>query len=63
MVLMNFVAFVVFKILYNLVSMKNVLNTITADTSKIWKTVQGGLIFIFDELLRSGISFVSFLVC
>ena len=34
---------------------------ITADISKIWKTVQRDLIFIFDVLLRSAISFVSFL--
>ena len=35
---------------------------ITADISKIWKTLQRDLIFIFDVLLRSTISFVSFLV-
>ena len=35
---------------------------ITADISKIWKTLPPGLIFIFDALLRSAISFVSFLV-
>ena len=35
---------------------------ITADISKIWKTVQRDFIFIFDVLLRSTISFVSFLV-
>ena len=35
MVLMNFVAFVFFKILYNLVSIQNALNEITADISKI----------------------------
>ena len=35
---------------------------ITADISKIWKTVQCDLIFIFDVLLGSVISFVSFLV-
>ena len=35
---------------------------ITADISKIWKTVQRDLIFIFDVLLRSAIGFVSFLV-
>ena len=59
MVLMNFVAFVVFKILYNLVSMQNVL---TAGISKILKTVQRDLTFIFDVLLGSAISFVSSLV-
>ena len=56
MVLMNFVAFAVFKILYNLFSMQNLL---TADISK---TVQRDLIFIFDVLLGSAISFVLFLV-
>ena len=35
---------------------------ITADKSKIWKTVQGDLKFIFDALLGSAIGFVSFLV-
>ena len=35
---------------------------ITADISKIWKTLQCDLIFIFDVLLRSAISFVSFFV-
>ena len=60
MVLMNFVAFVVFKILLNLVSMQNLLNA--NNLSKIWKTVQGDLIFIFDVLLGSAIGFVSFLI-
>ena len=35
---------------------------ITADISKIWKTLERDLIFIFDELLGSAIGFVSFLV-
>ena len=35
---------------------------ISADISKIWKTVQCDLIFIFDALLGSAIGFVSFLV-
>ena len=35
---------------------------ITADISKIWKTVQGNLIFIFHVLLGSAIGFVSILV-
>ena len=34
---------------------------ITSDISKIWKTLQRDLIFIFDVLLRSAFSFVSFL--
>ena len=58
MILINFVAFVVFKILYNLVSMQSLLNA-----NNCWyKGVQGDLIFIFDALLGSAISFVSFLV-
>ena len=59
MVLINFVAFVVFRILYNLVSMQNLL---TADIKKIWKTVQRDLIFIFEVLLGSTIIFVSIFV-
>ena len=51
--------FAVFKILHNLVSTHNVLN---AGISKIWKTLLRDLIFIFDVLLRSAISFVSFFV-
>ena len=35
---------------------------VTADISKIWKTVQRDLIFIFDVLLGSTIGFVSVLV-
>ena len=35
---------------------------ITADISKIWKTVPGDLKFIFDALLGSVIGFVAFLV-
>ena len=35
---------------------------ITADISKIWKTVQCGIIFIFDVLLGSAIGFELFLV-
>ena len=59
MVLMNFVISVVFKILFNLVSMENLLN---ADISKFWKTVQRDLIFIFDALLGSVIGFASLVV-
>ena len=59
MVLINFVTFVVFRILYNLVSMQNLL---TADIKKIWKTVQRDLIFIFEVLLGSTIIFVSIFV-
>ena len=56
MILINLVAFVVFKILLNLVSMQNLLNA--NNLSKIWKTVQGDLIFIFDVLLGSAIGFI-----
>ena len=35
---------------------------ITADISKIWKTVSRDLMFIFDVLLGLAIGFVSFLV-
>ena len=35
---------------------------VTAEISKIWKTVQGDLIFIFDVRLGLTIGFVSFLV-
>ena len=31
---------------------------ITADISKIWKTVQGNLTFIFNVLLGSAIGFI-----
>ena len=31
---------------------------ITADMSKIWKTVQGDIIFIFNVLLASTIAFI-----
>ena len=55
MILINFVAFVVFKILLNAVSMQNLIN---ADMSKIWKTVQRDVIFIFNVLLGSAIAFI-----
>ena len=31
---------------------------ITADISKIWKTIEGDLIFIFNVLLESAIGFI-----
>ena len=55
--LANFVAFLLLKILYNLVSMH-----ITADLGKTLKNVQGDLTFIFEVLSESPICFVSFLV-
>ena len=62
MVLINFVAFVVFKILLNLVSMQNLLNANNCWHKQNLETVQRDLIFFFDVLLGSIISFVSFLV-
>ena len=35
---------------------------ITADISKIWRTVKRGLVSIFNALLGSAIGFISFLV-
>ena len=54
MFLMKSVPFVVFEILRSLVSMQ-----ITAEISKISKTVQRDPTFIFDELSEDGIGFVS----
>ena len=56
--LANFVAFLVLKILYNLVSMQNFLN---AKLFNCW-LVQGDLTLIFDVLSESHIGFVSVLV-
>ena len=44
MVLVNFVEFVVFKILFDLVSMQNLLNANTDDINKIRKTALPDLI-------------------
>ena len=62
MVLMNFVEFVVFKILLDLVSMQNILNATNCWYKQICKTIQRHLTFIFDVLLGSAIGFVSLLV-
>ena len=60
---MNFLIFAVFKILLNISFPCKIFEMqITADISKIWKTVQHGLIFIFDKLLGSAIGFVLFLI-
>ena len=58
MVLVNFVEFVVFKILFDLVSMQNLLNANTDDINKIRKTALPDLIFIFNVLLRSATGFI-----
>ena len=60
--LVNFIAFLLLKILYNLVSMKYFLNAITGDINKILKSVQSDLTFIYDVLSELRIGFVSFLV-
>ena len=60
MVLLNFVVFVVFKILFNLVSMQNLLYA-----NNCWhkqNSLQRDLIFIFNVLSGSAIGFLSFLV-
>ena len=59
MALIRPVAFVVIEILCNLISMQNVL---TADVSKISKTFQRKLTFIFDVLPEPCFGFVSYLV-
>ena len=57
MVLVNFVTFVVLKILNNLFSMQNSLNANDADASEIWKTIQRELTFILNVLSESRIHF------
>lgn len=63
MTLVNFVAFVVFKILDNLVFMR-IFNIIflmqTVGISKISRTFQHDLTFNLDTLLESSIGFVYF---
>ena len=59
MALIRPVAFVVIEILCNLISMQNFL---TADVSKISKTFQRKLTFIFDVLPEPCFGFVSYLV-
>ena len=58
MTLVNFVAFVVLKILDNLVCMQNSLMQITADVSKILKIAQRDLAFTINVLSESSIHFV-----
>ena len=62
MALIKFVAFVVFEILRNLISMQNILNANNCDVSKILKTFQCDLTFIFDILSESLFGFVSYSV-
>ena len=63
MVLIKSLAFVVFEILSNLVSMQNFLNANNADVSKFSKTFQRDLTFIFDVLLSESLfGFVSYSV-
>ena len=59
MALIRPVAFVVIEILCDLISMQNFL---TADVSKISKTLQRKLNFIFDLLPEPCFGFVSYLV-
>ena len=59
MALIRPVAFVVIEILCNLISMQNFL---TVDVSKILKTFQRKLTFIFDVLPEPCFGFVSYLV-
>ena len=61
MVLIKSVAFVIFEILRNLVSMQNFLMQITADVSKTLKTFHRDLTFIFDVLSEPLLGFVSYM--
>ena len=58
MVLVNVIAFVALKILHNLVSMQFGCFYITPQVSKITKSVQCDLIFIFNKLPDTSDSFV-----
>ena len=62
MVLVKFVAVVVFQILYSLVFMRSSLNVNNCWRSKISKTVPRELMFIYDELSEFVVIFVSSLV-
>ena len=62
MVLVNFVAFLLLKILYNLVSMKYLLNANNRWHKLNLENVQRDFVFIFDVLSESRIGFVLFLV-
>ena len=57
MALINFVTFVVLKILDNLFSMQNSLNAMTADVSEILKAVQPDFTFILNFLSELTIHF------
>ena len=56
MALVNFVTFIVLKILVNFFSLQNYMQ-ITADIGEISKTVQRDLIFILKVLSESSIHF------
>ena len=58
MVLANFIAFTVLKILHNLIFMKKSLFEITAEVGKVTKSVPCDLTFIFIELSEIPNSFV-----
>ena len=62
MVLVKFVAFVVFEVLCNLVFIRNSLNTNSCWRSKISKTIQRDLMFIYDKLPEFVAIFVSNLI-
>ena len=60
---MKFVAFAFFERYYVVsFSCETLLMQITADVGKISKTVQGHLMFIFDELSEFAVIFVSSLI-
>ena len=62
MVLVKFVAFVVFEVLCNLVFIRNSLNANSCWRSKISKTIQRDLMFIYDKLPEFVAIFVSNLI-
>ena len=62
MVLVKFVAFVVFEVLCNLVFIRNSLYANSCWRSKISKTIQRDLMFIYDKLPEFVSIFVSNLI-
>ena len=58
----SWVAFVVFEILRNLVSMQNVLNTNNCWRKQNFENFQHDLTFIFDVLSESLLGFVSYMI-
>ena len=59
MVLVKFLAFVVFEILCSLAFMRNPLNANNCDVGGISKTVEGDLMFIYDKPSEFVVIFVS----